>query len=268
MVVSNARYGLFGTAGELTDAQVDHIIATNLTGSIILICAALPHLRAQGGGRIFRLSSYGGQAVPRQLPPSCRQVGHQGLRRGGRPGGRRLRDQPDDRRTQRRPHPVPLRQRPRRRPSRTPTTAHPRTPPRAMLDPANGLASRRPPAHNRPHHRVRRHRTRPATPGPRLTVPGLHDRRPAQSDRRLREPARTRRVHGLPARGVTVAAASRWSGRRIVPSRPGRRGRHGRPAGELDGGGPAAATAGPGDHDGAACPLLGRADRASLRSVT
>lgn len=63
VVVSNAGYGLFGAAEELTDPQVDHIIATNLTGSIQLIRAALPHLRAQGGGRIIQISSYGGQVA-------------------------------------------------------------------------------------------------------------------------------------------------------------------------------------------------------------
>lgn len=63
VVVSNAGYGLFGAAEELSDAQVDHIIATNLTGSITLIRAAAPHLRGQGGGRIVQLSSYGGQVA-------------------------------------------------------------------------------------------------------------------------------------------------------------------------------------------------------------
>ena len=63
VVVSNAGYGLFGAAEELTDDQVDHIIATNLTGSITLIRAALPHLRKQGGGRIIQISSYGGQVA-------------------------------------------------------------------------------------------------------------------------------------------------------------------------------------------------------------
>src|SRR3954447_2301599 len=63
VVVSNAGYGLFGAAEELTDAQVDHILATNLTGSIQLIRAALPHLRGQGGGRIIQLSTYGGQVA-------------------------------------------------------------------------------------------------------------------------------------------------------------------------------------------------------------
>lgn len=63
VIVSNAGYGLFGAAEEITDAQVDHIIATNLTGSITLIRAALPHLRAQGGGRIVQMSTYGGQVA-------------------------------------------------------------------------------------------------------------------------------------------------------------------------------------------------------------
>lgn len=63
VVVSNAGYGLFGCAEELTDAQVDHIVATNLVGSIQLIKSALPHLRAQGGGRIIQMSTYGGQVA-------------------------------------------------------------------------------------------------------------------------------------------------------------------------------------------------------------
>jgi NAD(P)-dependent dehydrogenase (short-subunit alcohol dehydrogenase family) len=63
VIVSNAGYGLFGAAEELSDKQVDHMIATNLVGSIQLIRSALPHLRAQGGGRIIQLSSYGGQVA-------------------------------------------------------------------------------------------------------------------------------------------------------------------------------------------------------------
>lgn len=63
VIVSNAGYGLFGAAEELSDAEVDHIIATNLTGSIQLIRYSLPHLRAQGGGRIIQMSSYGGQVA-------------------------------------------------------------------------------------------------------------------------------------------------------------------------------------------------------------
>lgn len=61
VAVSNAGYGLFGTAEEVTDAQIERQIATNLTGSIQLIRAFLPHLRRQGGGRIVQVSSEGGQ---------------------------------------------------------------------------------------------------------------------------------------------------------------------------------------------------------------
>jgi NAD(P)-dependent dehydrogenase (short-subunit alcohol dehydrogenase family) len=61
VVVSNAGYGLFGAAEELSDEQVSHIIATNLVGSVQLIRASLPHLRDQGGGRIIQMSTYGGQ---------------------------------------------------------------------------------------------------------------------------------------------------------------------------------------------------------------
>jgi NAD(P)-dependent dehydrogenase (short-subunit alcohol dehydrogenase family) len=61
VVVSNAGYGLFGAAEEATDDQVDHQIATNLTGSIQLFRSSVPHLRDQGGGRFLQISSMGGQ---------------------------------------------------------------------------------------------------------------------------------------------------------------------------------------------------------------
>ena len=63
VVVSNAGYGLFGAAEELTDDQVAHQLKTNLAGSIHLVRAVLPFLRKQGGGRILQLSSMGGQAA-------------------------------------------------------------------------------------------------------------------------------------------------------------------------------------------------------------
>lgn len=61
VIVSNAGYGLFGAGEELSDDQIDRQLATNLTGSIQLIRASLPHLRKQGGGRIVQVSSEGGQ---------------------------------------------------------------------------------------------------------------------------------------------------------------------------------------------------------------
>ncbi|MET0254724.1 MAG: SDR family oxidoreductase [Luteibacter sp.] len=61
VVVNNAGYGLFGAAEEVTDEQIRHVLETNLTGSIQVIRAAIPHLRGQGGGRIVQVSSEGGQ---------------------------------------------------------------------------------------------------------------------------------------------------------------------------------------------------------------
>jgi NAD(P)-dependent dehydrogenase (short-subunit alcohol dehydrogenase family) len=63
VVVNNAGYGLFGAAEELTDEQILHHVHTNLLGSIQVVRAAVPHLRAQGGGRILQVSTYGGQAT-------------------------------------------------------------------------------------------------------------------------------------------------------------------------------------------------------------
>jgi NAD(P)-dependent dehydrogenase (short-subunit alcohol dehydrogenase family) len=61
VVVSNAGYGVIGAAEELSDAQVEALIATNLIGSIQLARAVVAPMRAQGGGRILQVSSMGGQ---------------------------------------------------------------------------------------------------------------------------------------------------------------------------------------------------------------
>ncbi len=61
VVVNNAGYGLFGAAEEVSDDAIRRQIDTNVIGSIQVIRAALPHLRAQGGGRILQVSSEGGQ---------------------------------------------------------------------------------------------------------------------------------------------------------------------------------------------------------------
>lgn len=63
VAVSNAGYGLFGAAEELSDTQIGDILATDLTGSIQFIRAVLPHMRAAGSGRIIQISSYGGQVA-------------------------------------------------------------------------------------------------------------------------------------------------------------------------------------------------------------
>lgn len=53
VVISNAGYRLFGAAEELTNQEIDQIIATNLTGSIQLIRSVLPIMRKQKHGRII-----------------------------------------------------------------------------------------------------------------------------------------------------------------------------------------------------------------------
>jgi NAD(P)-dependent dehydrogenase (short-subunit alcohol dehydrogenase family) len=63
VLINNAGYGVFGAAEEVSDDQIDAILATNLTAGVQLIRAVLPHMRAAGGGRIIQLSSYGGQVA-------------------------------------------------------------------------------------------------------------------------------------------------------------------------------------------------------------
>jgi NADP-dependent 3-hydroxy acid dehydrogenase YdfG len=63
VIVNNAGYALFCAAEEASDEQIKQQMATNITGSVQVIRAALPYLRAQGGGRILQVSSAGGQTT-------------------------------------------------------------------------------------------------------------------------------------------------------------------------------------------------------------
>lgn len=63
VVVNNAGYALFCSVEEASDEQIQQQINTNITGSIQVIRAALPHFRKQGHGRIMQLSSAGGQTT-------------------------------------------------------------------------------------------------------------------------------------------------------------------------------------------------------------
>ena len=60
VVINNAGYGLMGPAEEFSDEQVEHVLDTNLLGSIQVTRSAIPHLRAQGHGRIIQISTFGG----------------------------------------------------------------------------------------------------------------------------------------------------------------------------------------------------------------
>ncbi len=61
-VVNNAGYGLIGSLEELTDQEARQNFDVNVFGSLNIIRATLPHLRQQGSGHIFNISSIGGMS--------------------------------------------------------------------------------------------------------------------------------------------------------------------------------------------------------------
>ena len=64
-LVNNAGYDLYGAFEETTEAEFTAQMDTNLMGAVRLTRAVLPHMRAQGAGRIVQLSSLGGRiALP------------------------------------------------------------------------------------------------------------------------------------------------------------------------------------------------------------
>lgn len=60
VILSNAGYGYIGAIEEVAADDVRTNFETNVFGTIAVIQAALPLLRAQGGGHILTLSSIGG----------------------------------------------------------------------------------------------------------------------------------------------------------------------------------------------------------------
>ncbi|MEA5366745.1 SDR family NAD(P)-dependent oxidoreductase [Amycolatopsis sp., V23-08] len=60
IVVNNAGYGLFGMVEEVTERQARDQVEVNLLGPLWVTQAALPHLRARGGGHIVQVSSVAG----------------------------------------------------------------------------------------------------------------------------------------------------------------------------------------------------------------
>src|SRR5689334_6379647 len=56
-LVNNAGVGLFRAVGEMTDDEWRRLFDTNVTGVFNATRAALPHLRARGGGWIVNVSS-------------------------------------------------------------------------------------------------------------------------------------------------------------------------------------------------------------------
>lgn len=60
VLVNNAGYGLVGALEELPADAIERQVQTNLLGVVWMCQAVLPHLRAQGGGFIFNISSIAG----------------------------------------------------------------------------------------------------------------------------------------------------------------------------------------------------------------
>ena len=63
ILVNNAGYGLQAAAEEASDAQTRAMFEVNFFGPLDVIRAALPGLRAQGGGHIINISSVGGRTT-------------------------------------------------------------------------------------------------------------------------------------------------------------------------------------------------------------
>lgn len=60
VVVNNAGYGVFGAVEEISASELERLFATNVTGTMNVTQAALPHLRRQCSGHVINVSSLGG----------------------------------------------------------------------------------------------------------------------------------------------------------------------------------------------------------------
>jgi NAD(P)-dependent dehydrogenase (short-subunit alcohol dehydrogenase family) len=60
VVVNNAGYGQLGTLEELSDAEARANFDVNVFGTLNVIRAVMPHLRAQGAGHVINFSSIAG----------------------------------------------------------------------------------------------------------------------------------------------------------------------------------------------------------------
>ena len=60
-VVNNAGVGIFTSVASTTPEQWAEVVETNLTGAFYVCHAAIPHLRARGGGFIINISSLAGK---------------------------------------------------------------------------------------------------------------------------------------------------------------------------------------------------------------
>jgi NAD(P)-dependent dehydrogenase (short-subunit alcohol dehydrogenase family) len=78
-LVNNAAIGPLGTVLETSEADFDRIVAVNLKGPYLMARAVLPHLIAQGGGRIVNVGSGAGYGKHNMAIYSATKAGLHGL---------------------------------------------------------------------------------------------------------------------------------------------------------------------------------------------
>ena len=62
-LINNAGYAAYGPVEDLTDAEMVREFETNVFGQVRMAQAVLPHMRAQGRGKIINVSSVSGRLV-------------------------------------------------------------------------------------------------------------------------------------------------------------------------------------------------------------
>lgn len=83
IIVNNAGYGLLGPLEQVSDAALARLFEVDLFGPFRLIRAALPRLRAQGGGHIINITSIAGRAPnPASVLYSAAKYAMEGLSAG------------------------------------------------------------------------------------------------------------------------------------------------------------------------------------------
>ncbi len=80
VLVNNAGVGLFKNLEEMTLEEWNAVLETNLTGVFLCSRAAIPRMRARGGGYIFNISSLAGKnAFPAATAYNASKFGLNGL---------------------------------------------------------------------------------------------------------------------------------------------------------------------------------------------
>jgi NAD(P)-dependent dehydrogenase (short-subunit alcohol dehydrogenase family) len=75
VLVNNAAVEVEGTVEETTVEQWDEVLAVNVRAPALLAAAAIPHMRAAGGGVIINIASIDGYWAEPALPAYCASKG-------------------------------------------------------------------------------------------------------------------------------------------------------------------------------------------------